>query len=431
MSTPPSSLPELNQLNITHTYRKNSAFPFKHEDKEVANTGHVKLDFELFRDGKQCTPSMEQFEAIMSLFPTSFRLSFAPPFLLIACRKLPAKQWPITVAGMPLFLTTDGEASAMDYGLGGSGPKASIGATIVRWTTPDLDTFKRLFRMFNDLNANIHRLQWIGWSFLALGSSEPYADWRARLPFLVNNIRIGYIFGEQTVHEKALRRKSPADRIPDNEAYTDLRPGMMVVSKSSSHENYNVMTTSGVCLQSSSGTKYITVAKHGFPGGVGDQVLHPDRDGRIIAEVSKVFGETDIALAKLADVHYSKETFSALDAPVSPFRSLLDANQLQVGGFIYIDTPYNGRCEGILVKVDVLEIPSDEHADGFEYVIGAFAYFGNGADALVEGCCGGVIWNCNHDIIGQFSFQQDGADDLCYCPTFVTLRHLGYTIADT
>lgn len=401
-----------------------------HEGEVFENTRHVRLDFELFEDGQQCTPSREQFQTILSLFPTSFKLSFSPPFMIVACIKPPPKPWPVTVAGMPLYLTTDGETSPMDYGLTGRGPRRLIEAGIERWRTPSLETFQQLFGLFDSLGAKIHRLQWIGWCFLALGASEPYADWRARLPFVVNGIRMGYVFGEQTVHEKALRRKLPADRIPDDEAYIDLRPGVMIASKTSGHENSDVMTTSGVCLQSPSGKKYITVAKHGFPGGVGDQVWHPNPSGRCIAKVSKVFGETDIALAELGNVHYSKETFSAPDALASAFGSLLDVKQLRVGDPIFMDTPYNGRCEGSLMKVGVLRILSDEPADDTEYVIGAFAYFGNGADTLFDGCCGGVVWNSSHNVVGQFCFQQDGVDKLCYCPTFDALRRLDYIIAD-
>lgn len=403
---------------------------FVHKGEEFLHTGHVKLDFELYRDGEQCTPSKEQRETIMGLFPTCFRLSFTPPFLVVACSELPSKPWPVTVAGMPLYLTTDAECSPMDLGLSASGPKASVEASIQRWQTPEIETFKKLFIVFDKLQANIHRIQWIGWGFLALGVSEPYADWRARLPFLINNIRIGYIFGEQNLHEKAARRKLPTGRVPDNEVYGDLRPGVMITSKSIDQDKYDAMTTSGVCLRSPSGAKYITVAKHGFPGGVGDHVLHPTRDGHRIAEVDKIFGETDIALARLADVHYSKETFSAVDCPVRPFRKILDSKQTRIGDLIFMDTPFNGRCEGVLIKVDALRITSDEPAHPVDYIIGHFAYFGNGADTLFDGCCGGVIWNSDHDILGQFGFQQEGSDQLCYCPSFDILGYSGYTISD-
>lgn len=476
MPTTPKPSPVLFDSNSSHVYRKNSTSPFKiarfspyklsrkspllleltghshahpnpsppkyslpthsnvfsftHEGEEFLATRHVKLDFELFRDGKPCIPSSEQNRAIMALFPTSFLLSFSPPFLVVACLKLPAKPWPITVAGIPLYLTTDAKSSPMNFGLDGRGLKAYTDANIDRWKTPDMETFKKIFRLFDNLDANIHRLQWIGSCFLALGVSEPYPDWRTRLPFTINDIRIGYIFGEQTEHEKAFRRKLPAGRVPDNEIYRDLRPGVMVTSKSLDQEAYDIMTTSGVCLQSPSGTKYITIAKHGFPGGVDDQVLHPSRAGHRIAEVTKVFGETDIAITKLADVHYSRETFSTAEAPTRPFRNLLDISHAHIYDFIFMDTPFNGRCEGVLMKVDVLRVPTDEPAGEIQYVVGSFSYFGNGADTLLDGCCGGVIWNSDYDVLGQFGLEKHGIDQLSYCSSFDQLRCLGYTLSD-
>lgn len=67
--------------------------------------------------------------------------------------------------------------------------------------------------------------------------------------------------------QKALGIRFPAGRVPDNEAYADLRPGVIVASQTLGDEICNVMTTSGVCLQSPYGKKYITVAKSGFPEG--------------------------------------------------------------------------------------------------------------------------------------------------------------------
>jgi len=85
--------------------------------------------------------------------------------------------------------------------------------------------------VLDDLDANVHRLQWIGWFILALAAHEPYDNWRARLPTRINDFPIRYIFGEEAMKEKALRRKLPAGRSPDNDIYTNLRPGVMVASK--------------------------------------------------------------------------------------------------------------------------------------------------------------------------------------------------------
>ena len=371
----------------------------------------------------------------MEVFPTSFKVSLTSAFLVVVCKILPAKPWPVTVAGLPLYLTTDANAEPMDCGLTARGPKLWVNSNITRWQTPSLQAFQQVFDLLDSLNANIDRIQWIGSSFLALAAQAPDADWRTRLPFLINKIRIGYIFGERVMQEKAFRRKVPEGREVDNGAYDQLRPGLMIASRAITVEDdYDVMTTSGICLQSPSGKKYVTVAKHGFPGGVGDQVFHPNRHGTVIAEVSKVFGETDIAIAELANVDYAKETFSAHDAPVGPFRNLLDIAELRVGDSVFMDTPYNGHCEGITMKIDVRRLSpgGGPTADDTEYVVGTWTYFGNGSDTLFDGCCGGgVIWNGQHDVLGQFGYQQDvGGDELCYCPSFQNLRRLGYRVAD-
>lgn len=216
------------------------------------------------------------------------------------------------MAGIPLFLTTNDKQSPINYGLHGYGPKAFVKSSISLWKTPDLEAFHEIFTVLDDLGAHIHRLQWIGTGFLALASLEPDEEWRSRLPSSINNIFIGYVFGEQDVEERAIRRILPQGRTRDDTTYDDLRPGIMITSKASDPKpplppKPDTMTTSGVDLDSPEGEKVITVSSHGFPGGVGDDVFHPDRSGRVIATVSKVIGETDIALAKLEDVHYSRE----------------------------------------------------------------------------------------------------------------------------
>ncbi|MCJ1228476.1 hypothetical protein MMC12_005137 [Toensbergia leucococca] len=400
---------------------------------------HVKLDFELYREGRQWTPSVKEQNVILNLFPTSYRMSIRPPFLIVFCTKLPPKPWPISVAGVPLFLTDNNELP-INYGLSSHGPKASVKSSISLWKTPDLGAFQEVFSVLNDLGANIRRLQWIGTGFLALATKEPYGDWRSRLPFLINNIFIGYVFGEKDLEEKAVRRILPQGRTRDDTTYNDLRPGIMITSKASNPRpplppRPDTMTTSGICLNSPEGEKVITVSSHGFPGGVGDIVFHPDRSGRTIAVVSKVIGETDIALATLEDVNYSRETFSNAEKPAVSFEQLLPVVETQVGSLIYMDTPVNGFCEGIITAVDVFQISNfpDEHAPKYatDYVVGTFAYYGNDGSKMLNGCCGGLVWDDNNDVVGQFRFQVDDSTGLCYSPSLDILVKLGYTISES
>lgn len=195
------------------------------------------------------------------------------------------------------------------------------------------------------------------------------------------------------------------------------------------------MTTSGICLDSPDGEKVITVSSHGFPGGVGDNVLHPDRSGRVIAKVSQVISETDIALAKLEDIPYSRETFSVAGKPASSFRQLLRADETQIGSRIYMDTPVNGFCEGIISIVDVVRIANrpDKHAPTFptDYMVGTFAYYGKDGQEMLNGCRGGLLWNDNNDVVGQFGFQVDDATGFCYSPSLDPLVRLGYKMSDS
>ena len=395
------------------------------EDDDFDNVRHIKLDFELFREGRQWTPSVEEQDVILGLFPSSYRMSIRPPFLIVFCKELPPKPWPLSVAGLPLFLTDHNE-SPINYGLYSHGPAASVKPSISLWKTPDLGAFQEVFNVLDDLGANIRRLQWIGTGFLALATKEPYEDWRSCLPFSINNILISYVFGEQNVEEKVIRRILPQGRPRDNTAYNDLRPGIMITSKASDAKpplspKPDTMTTSGICLDSPKGERVITVSSHGFPGGVGDDVFHPDRSGRVIAQVSNAFGETDIALAKLGDIHYSRETFSVAEKPAPSFRQLLQANETQIGSLIYMDTPVNGFCEGIITMVDVFRIANfpDKHAPKLptDYVVGTFAYYGNDGREMLDGCCGGLVWNDNNDVVGQFCFQVDDSTGLCYSPS--------------
>ncbi|KAL9097643.1 MAG: hypothetical protein Q9163_006330 [Psora crenata] len=408
------------------------------EDDDFDNVRHIKLDFELFREGRQCTPSVEEQAVIFGLFPSSYRMSIRPPFLIVFCKKLPPKPWPVSVAGLPLFLTDDNE-SPINYGLSSHGPKASVKSSISLWKTPDLGAFREVFDVLDDLGANIRRLQWIGTGFLALATKEPYEDWRSRLPFCINHIFIGYVFGEQDVEEKAIRRILPQGRTRDDTTYDHLRPGIMITSKASDPQpslpsKSDTMTTSGICLDSPEGEKVITVSSHGFPGGVGDDVFHPDRSGRVIGKVSKVIGETDIALSKLQDVHYSRQMFSVAEKPAPSFRQLLRANEAQIGSLIYMDTPVNGFCQGIITMVDVCRIAKnypDKHApkSPTDYVVGTFAYYGNDGREMLNGCCGGLVWNDSNDVVGQFRFQVDDSPGLCYSPSFDPLVRLGYKIS--
>ncbi|MCJ1338550.1 hypothetical protein MMC09_003839 [Bachmanniomyces sp. S44760] len=353
---------------------------FTHAGDDSVPIRHVKLDFELYRDHVQCVPSTAQSKAIMALFPTCYKLSFSPPFLILTLTHLPPKPWPVTVAGIPLYLTTNPTLgfSPMNKGLSGHGPKVEINATIQLWRTPGLETFKKLFRVFRDLGADVQSIQWAGWCLLVIGAEEPQ-DWKTRLPFQINKIRVGYIWDAGSIEETAIRRTLPTNRVSHREVYANVRPEITITSCLGTPDT-DMVSTSEVCLRSPCGKTHTAEAGHGFPGGVGEITFHDGRWGTCTGEVAKMlFGQTDIALAELvAKVPYSRETFSKADAPVEEFSEIAKITQLHVGEPIFMDTPPNSRYEGTVLVIDVLEIPTrDEPAETNEYVITAICFFGS------------------------------------------------------
>jgi hypothetical protein len=75
----------------------------------------VLLSFSLVEDGNWTAPrSSSQMRELMTLFPTTCEVAVIPPVLIVRVKELPPKPWPLTVAGMPLRITTDDESSSFD-----------------------------------------------------------------------------------------------------------------------------------------------------------------------------------------------------------------------------------------------------------------------------------------------------------------------------
>lgn len=91
-----------------------------------------------------------------------------------------------------------------------------------------------------------------------------------------------------------------------------------------------------------------------------------------------------------------------------------------------MDTPFNGRIGGNLITIEFQEFLGQEET---RYVVGLYSYFGNGTHTILDGCCGGVLWDDNHDVLGQFGYLEEGTGK-CYGPSFDLLRAVRYTLAE-
>ena len=77
------------------------------EEKPRGHAQDLNLGFTLL-DG-DClprNPTMDEFHAIAELFPHHVGTAVIGPFLVITVKELPKTPWPVSLAGLPLHLTT-------------------------------------------------------------------------------------------------------------------------------------------------------------------------------------------------------------------------------------------------------------------------------------------------------------------------------------
>lgn len=95
-----------------------------------------------------------------------------------------------------------------------------------------------------------------------------------------------------------------------------------------------------------------------------------------------------------------------------------------------MDSPFNGRCDSIVVAVRMMSLPSDEPVTPHRYEIGTFDYLGNSSAQRLDGCCGGVVvWTEEFERIGQFRYL-DKEDCTAYITSFEHLIDLGYKLSN-
>jgi hypothetical protein len=417
---------------------------------------NLTLSFSLFDngEGRDLNNSIE-FDEVCKVFPTCFSVSYDGSYVVVGVKELPPRPWPTFLANLPLWLTTTPNDLGFENGKWARGPSITVKGDIKRYVTPDDATVLEILNLVNEMGAGVDRIRWDGDGFVLYGTSEPAEGWNLRLPGRVNDwCRLGYMWRPSALKEQAFRRKLPAPgNIKDDTQYlpNQLRPGVMIGCLANDRTT-SILTTSGVCVQSpDTGKRYITVAAHGFPGGVGNIVYQPEArlnanggldDSRAIGTVSKVFGDSDIALVELyPHIQYSRETFSdASAAPnghtVQPFRELRSHDQrsprrLRKWDQVFMNTPFNGLCMGSYLKTEWFKPPAsaDTPPEEENHVsVSHFVYWGNGGNEFLDGCCGGVLWDENFDVLGHFRFQEEVGEKHAVFPSFKHLKMFGYEL---
>lgn len=394
----------------------------------------ITLDFDLFQRGlAERMPTVDESMTIKALFPGCHSVDCSHPFLLLRFTQLPSKPWPLKIAGLNAwFIQSEPGPFALPLPLGmgkmGLGPDLTIDAEISRWTPPTTAALKAVVAVLETLSFSPRVVQWWGWYFIVELDDSSARSLQQKFPRKINGL-VGYFRHDTPLRpQSALRLKDPAQGIFDNEVYgKTLRPGVMISRMKAGGDE--LLTTSGVCLESPAGERLVTCAAHGFLPGDGT-VYHPTRQGEATGKVVGSIGTSDIAFMRLnATLKYAKETYSELDYDAQPFKGLGDIKKMKMGDFVYFNSPFNGLCMGTYAATDISRLPSDEPGIPHQWFSSDIGHFGQNWDEVLDGSCGAAVWNEEFEVLGQFRFMHKGGR-FAFMPSYQELRQEGYKLVE-
>ncbi|CAM6109783.1 unnamed protein product [Calypogeia fissa] len=186
-------------------------------------------------------------------------------------------------------------------------------------------------------------------------------------------------------------------------------------------ERFN--TSGGIPVISPQGRRYVTVAAHGFPLPPPD-VYHPVHSpdtliGRFAESLGK---DTDIGLMELrVGLSYSCESFEKEELV-----DLIGSNDLELLEKLFLDSPFNGKCEGLVTSVGVNILPGTS-ATATQYVATNMIYLGNGIDEILAGTCGSALWTQAKQVSCFFRYY-DPVDCIVYAPSVDELMVAGFRL---
>jgi hypothetical protein len=366
-------------------------------------------------------------------------VSFDGYFLVFCLKVLPPEPWPLTVAGVPSYFTTDRNDD------GPTPPIKRSSKSNIR-ISPEIDgrhvgegvddVFALVREFFIKARISITEMQY--WNNFLVIVLEDRVTTLDKVPRAIARCPCYYLFEDEMGRPRdfpAHRIKEPTRDIADNGGYDILRPGVMLSSGKHPTEDVEVLTSSGVLVRDRLGNQYMTVASHGFP--FGDKVFHPLAAHREIGQVIMKITYTDIAIVKLHEgVQFVNVTFenTLIGGPSIQLRQFVRAKETQIGSYIYMDNPFTGFVEGIYGPHSMLRMRSDDpYEPKQKWIKTRWDYFGQGSSRrMVDGICGSAIWNDQGMVVGFFRYAPNSGHFKDWCLS-VSAEHVidsGYCMAE-
>jgi hypothetical protein len=384
----------------------------------VSTSRHILFDFTLVEDGMpRCPRTEEEWNVLLNLFPTTYSVSLHGLFLIVRVRRLPPKPWPLSVAGLPFYITTNEWDSPWIRGKHGHGGRILEDLNAQRRVTDEI--FDAVISYF-DTHTNV-KITAVRWSIGYWRITVPDGTLIQKLPMVIACTVCGYLFDSQIQRpvETAYRLKEPSlgtyddtfYAAYDNPVYSTLHPGIMLSSSrfggtASVPPRGELLTTSGVLVKNHVGDEYIMVAGHGFPLGE-ERVYYPSPNGVAIGDVVCRLGNSDIALARLRlGFSYQNESFeNTTTSKSSVLNQIRDPFELRYPELLYMDNPFIGYAEGMWIATERLRVPSDEDVEVLNWVRHEWLWMGQGlVKEPVEGSCGSPVWDEDGNLVLFFRF---------------------------
>lgn len=332
-------------------------------------------------------------------------------FLILYVTELPPLPWPLTVAGLPLYIATNEFDIPWPFGTPKNHSRSHVLEDIDAQEYVSDEIFMTVIKWFDECsNVTISSILWsAGTWHVTIPDDCNTSD----LPSRVCRASCSYLYQSEVPEqpEAAFRQQHPAT-IRDESAYDILRPGVMVSSDKFLGDGpvpprSELFTTAGVLVKDKHGDEFVTVANHGFPLGE-ETVFHPSPRGTVIGTVERRLGETDLALVRLRDgVIFENKCFQSTSHPtVIEFTQVVESvNELKLGDVLHMDNPFTGHIESVYYGTARRRIPRYENSPEFLWVTQDWGYFGQHADSIpAEGSCGSAVWDNNGKLVCFFRY---------------------------
>lgn len=118
---------------------------------------------------------------------------YLAPFIILRFPGLPAKPWPLTVAGLPAYFTSRIDQIPLPYGERGGASPLNPGLERERLQVPTTEHFQKLVTYFYAGYAvEICSITYLEGRFLVM-LEDPHTDLK-RLPGFICGLLVGYLF---------------------------------------------------------------------------------------------------------------------------------------------------------------------------------------------------------------------------------------------